>query len=157
MENRHERTDTKTLDLIPLPEPPAPPSTGTTDSEPRHGSAATYGDVVDFEALLKRVENDTTLLAEMLELYQETSPRLLSEIESGVRAGDAQVVQHAAHSLKGALQNLSATSGADCRAQPGKNCPLRRFERFPESLAELKDELNRLQIALNDWSKEQCV
>ena len=93
----------------------------------------------------------------MLQLYLETSPRLPSELESGVSAADPQVVQHAAHSLKGALQNLGATSGAQLALNLENIARSGDLNGSLESLAELKDELNRLQIALNDWSKEQCV
>ncbi len=41
---------------------------------------------VDFDALRARVENDATLLEEMIGLYLESSPRLLTEIEMGVQA-----------------------------------------------------------------------
>jgi two-component system sensor histidine kinase/response regulator len=126
-------------------------NTGSTN---RHQENA---DVVNLRALMERVENDTALLAEMLELYQESSPRLVSEIETGVRAGDVQIVQHAAHSLKGALQNLSATASADAALNLEKMTRSGTLYGAEQLLTELKEELQRLDLALNDWSKGQCV
>jgi CheY-like chemotaxis protein len=126
---------------------PSRPSTDTVETLP----------VVDFDSLMERVENDTALLDEMLELYQETSPRLLSDIESGVQTGDANMVRHAAHSLKGALQNLSATAGARAAMNLEKMAATGACDGSEESLLELKRQLHRLQGALNDWSRRQCV
>ncbi len=47
---------------------------------------------VDFEALLARVENDTSLAEELVELYLDSSPRLLAEIESGFKQQNAASV-----------------------------------------------------------------
>jgi two-component system, sensor histidine kinase and response regulator len=110
--------------------------------------------VVDFEELLERVENDTTLLDEMIGLYLDSSPRLLTEIESGVQRQDAPTVQRAAHALKGALQNLSATPCAEMALaleQMGRAGQLKSADR---TLLELKEELDRLQAELRSWSKE---
>jgi PAS domain S-box-containing protein len=109
---------------------------------------------VDFEALLERVENDTTLLEEMIGLYLDSSPRLLTEIEAGVQRKDASTVQRAAHALKGALQNLSATPCAEMALvleQMGRAGELKSADR---TLLELKGELDRLQVELQGWSKE---
>ncbi len=65
-------------------------------------------EAIDFKLLLARVENDTAILEEMIDLYLDSSPRLLSEIEDAIDRGDARGLERAAHSLKGALQNLSA-------------------------------------------------
>jgi len=109
---------------------------------------------VDFEGLLERVENDTTLLEEMIGLYLDSSPRLLTEIESGVQRRDAPAVQRAAHALKGALQNLSAGPCAEIALaleQVGRAGELKTADRM---LLDLKEELDRLQAELKSWSKE---
>lgn len=109
---------------------------------------------VDFEALLERVENDTTLLEEMIGLYLESSPRLVNEIESGVERQDAQAVQRSAHALKGALQNLSAGPSAEAALALEKMGRAGELKSADRTLMELKDQLNRLQAELRNWSKE---
>jgi len=112
---------------------------------------------IDFTALLARVENDTTLLEEMIELYLGSSRRLLTEIESGVRTRDAGTVQRAAHALKGALQNLSAGPCAQAALQLELQGRSGELGSIDPALVELKTELARLQSELNRWSKEVCV
>jgi len=109
---------------------------------------------IDFGALLQRVEDDTTLLEEMINLYLDSSPRLLAEIESGIQRGDAATVQRAAHALKGALQNLSAGPSARSVLEletMGRSGDLQLAER---TICELKSELDRLQAELRNWSRE---
>src|SRR5262249_2021700 len=77
-------------------------------TEAKQGAEPMATDAINFEALLERVENDTTLLEEMIQLYTESSPRLIDDMESGLQRRDAAAIQRAAHTLKGALQNLSA-------------------------------------------------
>jgi two-component system sensor histidine kinase/response regulator len=129
---------------------PNKPSHAAGAGEPAHENLP----AVDFETLLERVENDTTLLEEMIGLYLDSSPRLLTEIESGVQRQDALGVQRAAHALKGALQNLSAAPCAE-RAlvleQMGRAGQLTSADR---TLLELKEELDRLRTELQSWSKE---
>jgi CheY-like chemotaxis protein len=128
-----------------------PNATLTTGGEPA-GPVA-----IDFPALLARVENDTTLLEEMIGLYLDSSPRLLSEIESGVLKRDGSTIQRAAHALKGALQNLSAGPSAQVALQLEKLGREGDLSSADLSLVELKTELERLQSELSRWSKGVCV
>jgi CheY-like chemotaxis protein len=114
-------------------------------------------DAIDLEALLERVENDTTLLEEMIQLYMESSPRLMSDIESGVQRRDAASIQRAAHTLKGALQNLSAGPSAALAKQMENAGRLEDLNAADQSLNELKRELDRLQSALTNWTEGAMV
>ena len=113
--------------------------------------------IIDFAALLARVENDMTLLEEMVELYLDSSPRLVTEIESGLGKGESETVQRAAHALKGALQNLSATSCAEVALRLEKLGRSGDLEGAGPTLSELKIELDRLQAELHRWEKGACV
>ena len=112
---------------------------------------------IDFAELLARVEDDSSLLEELIELYRESSPRLLSELEAGVEGRDAQLVQRAAHTLKGALQNLSAASGAQAALQLETLGRSGNLDSAEQSLSELKRELDRLQAELTRWLKGTLV
>jgi two-component system sensor histidine kinase/response regulator len=130
---------------------PVKPKDAASDSTQRENAA------IHFESLMARVENDTALLEEMLELFLETSPKLLTQLEAGVERRDATVVQRAAHGLKGALQNLSAmpSAGAALKLEDaGRNGNLQQAD---ELLAGLKSELERLQTDIQEWSKGVCV
>ena len=130
-----------------------------SDTKPTIAAGATESAIqgspaVDFDALLERVENDTTLLEDMIGLYLDSSPRLLTEIESGVQRQDAQAIQRAAHALKGALQNLSAGPSAETALALEKMGRAGDLKSADCTLVELKGELDRLQAELQSWSKE---
>jgi two-component system, sensor histidine kinase and response regulator len=108
---------------------------------------------VDFETLLARVENDTNLAEELVELYLDSSPRLLAEIESGVKQQNAATVRSAAHTLKGALQNLSADTAANVALQLEQLGRRGDLHDAKSSLSALKHELERIQLELAEWSK----
>jgi two-component system, sensor histidine kinase and response regulator len=107
--------------------------------------------------LLERVENDTKLLEEMIELYLDTSPRLVGEIESGIRQQNALTVQRAAHALKGALQNLSAGPSAKAALELEMLGRSGDISTVGPVLDELKTQMKRLQLELSQWSKGVCV
>jgi CheY-like chemotaxis protein len=111
---------------------------------------------IDFAALMERVENDVSLLDDMIELYLDSSPRLLKEIEAGVERGDAGLIQRAAHALKGALQNLSAEPSAQAARKMEMVGRLEELENSEASLADLKSELERLQTALAGRPEVAC-
>ncbi|HEY2827759.1 MAG TPA: response regulator, partial [Pirellulales bacterium] len=112
---------------------------------------------VDFTELSERVENDLTLLQEMIELYLQSSPRLLMEIELGISKSDGLTIQRAAHALKGALQNLSAGPSARAALQLEQLGRSGELDSVDQSLVELKTEMDRLRFELDRWSKEVCV
>jgi HPt (histidine-containing phosphotransfer) domain-containing protein len=60
------------------------------------------------EAALERVGGDKELLKEVAELYLGEYPLLLSEIGSAISHRDPDLLQRAAHTLKGSLGTLGA-------------------------------------------------
>jgi HPt (histidine-containing phosphotransfer) domain-containing protein len=58
--------------------------------------------------LLDRIGGDREFLAELLELFRADYPEQLERAREATARGDAAGLQHVAHSLKGALRNLSA-------------------------------------------------
>jgi HPt (histidine-containing phosphotransfer) domain-containing protein len=72
---------------------------------------------VDWANLRARVDGDLDLLTEMIEIFLSTSPALLAEIEAAVAAEDCPTVARAAHCLKGALLNISATDAAQAAVE----------------------------------------
>ena len=60
------------------------------------------------ELALERVGGDEELLDEIVGLYLEEFPILLTQIQSAVNSGDAKELYRAAHTLKGSLGALGA-------------------------------------------------
>ncbi len=109
------------------------------------------------ESLLARVENDSALAEEMIDLFLETSPRLLAEIEAGADRGDALSIQRAAHALKGSLQNLSALPCARAALELEQVSRSGQMDSIEGAVVALKSQLKRLEAELAHWSKEVCT
>lgn len=106
--------------------------------------------IFDLSALRSRVEGDLDLLAEMIELYLTSSPLLMSEIESAVAAQDADKIQRAAHTLKGVLKNMCATTCAEAALELEMLGKQGNIENAGQTLATLKSEFERLESVLSE-------
>jgi two-component system, sensor histidine kinase and response regulator len=127
----------------------------TQESKPRASKVGT--EVFDLSALRNRVEEDLELLAEMVDLFLETSPKLVADIETAVAAGDVERLGVAAHTLKGVLRNMCARSSADAALELetiGKRGDLAPAN---QSLGALKHEISQLTSALANVDKELSV
>ena len=73
--------------------------------------------VLDRVVMLRHVGADAEVFLEMVKAFNEECPKLLEEIRSGIARGDAAGLQHAAHSLKGALRTLAAPAASNAASQ----------------------------------------
>jgi HPt (histidine-containing phosphotransfer) domain-containing protein len=64
---------------------------------------------IDRMSILTRLDGDETLLADVIGLFLEDCPARLAAIKRAVDARDGERIRAAAHDLKGAAGNLSAT------------------------------------------------
>jgi HPt (histidine-containing phosphotransfer) domain-containing protein len=110
--------------------------------------------VFDLSALRARVEDDLDLLAEMVELFLESSPRMVTDIESAIAAGDVERLGNAAHTLKGVLRNMCASASADAALELETIGKRGDFARADQSLIGLKHDITQLQSVLTDVTKE---
>jgi len=113
-------------------------ATDTTSAQSETAGVEPARPVFDEQGSLARMDNDQTLLREVISLFFEEAPRLLGVLSQGLEAGDAPLVERAAHSLKGAAASFGAESvvGAarELEAQGKSN-----------NLAQAGDTLTRLQ------------
>src|SRR5262249_44446063 len=63
----------------------------------------------DEEDLRARVAGDEQLMADVVRLFMDDCPKRLAAIKDAIDAGDAAALKSAAHTLKGAAGNLSAS------------------------------------------------
>jgi HPt (histidine-containing phosphotransfer) domain-containing protein len=149
--------------------PATPPLADTTGRVPAAKASAPSGrtrgvvtpantaGIIDLAALRARVEDDTELLLEMIELFLDSAPTLLDEVAAGVQHGDARAVQLSAHALKGAMQSLGATAGARAALRLETIGITGDMTHADESVASLKEEFERLTFALAQTAKEAAV
>ncbi len=63
---------------------------------------------INIEQALSQLDGDRELLYEVIEIFVETLPELMEELQQAVTTSDATKLQGAAHSLKGAASNICA-------------------------------------------------
>lgn len=67
---------------------------------------------VDVEQLLDRIDDDRSFLAELVDIFRREYPQNVRAVKSAIESKNAPELQRAAHALKGALGNLSATGAS---------------------------------------------
>ncbi|ERP31169.1 ATP-binding protein [Chitinivibrio alkaliphilus] len=65
-------------------------------------------DILNVDDILDNLMNDYDILRDILEEFLNSIPGLVTALEEGVRAGNMQVVDDMAHSIKGAARNIGA-------------------------------------------------
>ena len=71
---------------------------------------------VNLTELLVRVDNDSDLLRELIEIFKEEYPRILQELRWHVSRKDMKSVEASSHALKGMVSGLSAMRAAAAAA-----------------------------------------
>ncbi|MCC7493754.1 MAG: response regulator [Fimbriimonadaceae bacterium] len=128
-----------------LSEPPVP------------AAAADDLPVLAINEAMDRFAGDCELARELLELFLDDLPRLHREVSAAAQAGDAVVLERAAHTLKGAVGNFGAKpafAAAQRLEQLGRSGELREVD---AALAALDVELERLRPALVAFHAEVTV
>ncbi len=113
--------------------------------------------VFDWDAALDRVEGNKELLQEIIELFFDEIPKLLSAIHESLVRRDAKALERAAHTLKGAMGNLSAKeafTAARRLEMLGRGGDLTNVE---DVYAELEEAINHLTIVLAALKEEDIA
>jgi signal transduction histidine kinase/DNA-binding response OmpR family regulator len=66
--------------------------------------------VIDLAAALERLNGDTALWAELVELFLRDTPQLLQQIEAALASGDVEALRRAAHSVKGSAAYIGCST-----------------------------------------------
>lgn len=103
---------------------------------------------IDRAALLDRVEGDRELLTQMIHLFQQDAPNLLSAMRAALSRGDAVTLERSAHSLKGAAGSLSAKMVTAAAAQLEHDAKKKDLKSAKGSLVEVERSMKQLEPAL---------
>jgi two-component system sensor histidine kinase/response regulator len=106
---------------------------------------------------LALVEDDQALLVEIIELFLDESPRLMTTIQHTCATGESAELMRAAHTLKGMAGNFGAPKVVALAFElelSGKNGRLDNALPLCETLDQ---ELTRLQEALAAYRQEQAL
>lgn len=112
--------------------------------------------ILDQSRLLEEFGADPEILAELRNLFLEHAPPLLGQMREAWRAGDAEALARAAHSLKGA----SSTYGALRMSEVCRSLELAarqgRLEGLEEGLERLERELDLVGASFGELSAGRC-
>jgi HPt (histidine-containing phosphotransfer) domain-containing protein len=109
---------------------------------------------IDRVSLWERVEGDQELLTEIIHLFQENAPRLLSAMRDALQSGDMATLERTAHSLKGAMSNLSANAAAATAQQLESDAKNNNVESATENIAEVERAVKQLLQVLMEVCQE---
>jgi len=118
------------------------------------GSAQTAEPVLDRPAMLATVEHDLDLLRELVEIFLAEAPGLLAQIRSGVEAKNAESVERAAHTLKGALLNFGARRACEAARQLEACGREAQLADAAQLVSRLDSEVTQACRALSDFLRE---
>lgn len=115
---------------------------GTTIGEP----------AADRATALQFVEGDAELLSELVELFLDDCPRLITDLQTAIRTADLAGVKRAAHTLKGSLQNLGASGAAATAQQLETLASEHNLATAPEVSRALASRLDALTPVFRGWT-----
>jgi len=101
-------------------------------------------EIFDLAAALEIVVGNKELFYEIGNLFIESLPGYLDQIRSGIRNGDAQAVERAAHSLKGSVGNFGAGRSYAAALQLEKLGEQGNIKVIPAAMNLLEEELGLL-------------
>ena len=67
---------------------------------------------VDVGPLLDRIDDDRSFLTELVDIFRRDYPQNIEAVKTAIHTQNAAALQGSAHTLKGALGNLSAIGAA---------------------------------------------
>jgi HPt (histidine-containing phosphotransfer) domain-containing protein len=98
--------------------------------------------------LLERVDNDHDLLRELVELFQKDRTALLDQIHEAIQNDDPHTLEISAHALKGAVAIFCAGPAVKYAAKLESMGRAKRTSEAGRAYSTLKEEVERLQLAL---------
>jgi len=110
--------------------------------------------VLGKDVILDRVGGDAELLREIVNLFLQDYPPLVDKIKVALQQSDAQLLEKAAHTLKGSVGNFGAESAVQAAFDLENMGRTGQVAEAPRSLVHLEKELNRLRDELVDFLKE---
>jgi two-component system, sensor histidine kinase and response regulator len=146
-------------ELLELVDAIVPASYGAVPTGPRRrsymGAAVTVDDRFDRQKLLTYTGHDVELAREIVGMFVDEFPGWLDKMDAAIAAKDPAELQRVAHMLKGAVSNYGAETASDLSLiieRMGRESDL---VNAPVALRELKQSLEQLRPALEDFCQER--
>lgn len=114
-------------------------------------------EVINLSHVMEVVDGDMDLFKEITELFFEQGSELVNRIREGIEKGDAERVEHAAHSLKGSAGNIGAKRVHDAAYRLEMMGREGRLERAMDVLSLLEREIREANEAVKEIIQERGI
>ncbi len=139
-----------------VPDDRAPSETCGGRRRPRN-KRNTEEPIIDKATLLKAFDDDWDFFTEVVEMFIQDYPPMMSDIAAALQAQDAPTLMRSGHALKGMLGNFQATTGMQLAYRleeigtPGGSSimPMQTYQK-------LSDELTKLASIFKKIVKEEA-
>ena len=111
--------------------------------------------VVENPELLADLGDDLELVSELIELFLEKAPKLLSNLQRAVQSRDAKRLERAAHELKVAARNFGRSEAVNAALQlevMGRKGDLAEVDVAHRTL---RSKWAQLELALVEWNRTE--
>jgi len=134
---------------------PATPAPAT--AAPAVDAPATEPLVVDWAAVLRRVEDDREVLRDVINCFLAEVPKLILELDQAARNDDAPVVCRAAHTLKSDLHFFGVEPLAELAKQIEDLGRSAKLQNIATLISDLKSQLKLLTHELEQYRESVGV
>ena len=125
----------------------APEESAPSEDEPK-------SDAFNKDGLMKSFKNDHSLLKELVEIFINDYPQMLTTLRKSLETTDAKTFSRTAHSLKGMLRNFQAEAAADTAFDLEKRGEQEKLDGVDQIVETLANELDNVAQKLKDLVKE---
>jgi HPt (histidine-containing phosphotransfer) domain-containing protein len=126
------------------------PSKAELAAKHHRAARATATPPFDRKAALKRIDGDEQLLAEVIDVFKHDALLRMERIRTALAEGNAKVLEHTAHSLKGAAGALSGEPMAEAASRLEEIGRKGDFRAAAGAVADLERELARFTAAISE-------
>ncbi len=109
--------------------------------------------VVNWEDVLRLVDNDRRLVAELIVAFRSEASKLIASIETAAQSADAKALRLSAHALKGSLRVFGVPSVSALAEHLESQGRAATFENLAPTIAALKVKLAQFDRALDTFAK----
>jgi two-component system sensor histidine kinase/response regulator len=109
---------------------------------------------IDGTRLLEQVGDDKDLLRQLIDLFAEESPKLLGKMREAIERNDPEMLQMAAHTMKGMIGNFAANRAVEEALNLENLGKSRNMEDAQDRLLALEKEIMSVQDALRNVVKD---
>ena len=115
---------------------------------------ASAAKIWDPEAALARVDGDRKLFLDVVEIFCQEGPKLLSKLQDAVTAADYEAMERTAHSIKGEVSYFAAPLAVETAKKIEASARNHDLEVCRAMLGDLQTHLEQLRSALLEVRQE---